>query len=255
MLRTLLVCGMLAGVAGGLLATGFAEVAGEPAISRAEAFEYAQARAAHEPAEMVLVPRSIQRSFGLITAATVYGLSFGGLFALAFVACYGRVARVSPARMALWLAGAAFAVVFLVPFLKYPANPPSVGHPDTIGRRTALYAVMLGCSLLAALSGVRVRALLVRRVSSPAATLLALATFLAIAVGAGLALPGVNEVPARFPATTLWRFREASIGMQAVLWSTVGLLFAWSAQRAMSGEAVWPWRRRAAAGATATGKR
>jgi predicted cobalt transporter CbtA len=247
MLRTLLVCGMLAGVAGGLIATGFAQVTGEPAINRAEAFEYAQARAAHEPPEPVLVPRSIQRSFGLITAATVYGLSFGGLFALVFAACYGRVARVSPARMALWLAGAAFVVVFLVPFLKYPANPPSVGHPDTIGRRTALYAVMLGCSLLAALSALRVRALLARRVSPPAATLLALATFLAIATGAGLALPGVNEVPAKFPATVLWRFRESSVGMQAVLWTTVGLLFAWSAQRAMSGRPVLPWKRGTAA--------
>ena len=32
----------------------------------------------------------------------------------------------------------AFVVVYLVPFLKYPANPPSVGDPDTIGKRTAL---------------------------------------------------------------------------------------------------------------------
>ena len=67
----------------------------------------------------------------------MYGLALGGLFALAFAFAYGRVARASPRATALWLAAAAFVVVYLVPFLKYPANPPAVGDPDTIGRRTA----------------------------------------------------------------------------------------------------------------------
>ena len=35
--------------------------------------------------------------------------------------------------------GTFFLSVILVPFLKYPANPPSVGKPDTIAVRTALY--------------------------------------------------------------------------------------------------------------------
>jgi hypothetical protein len=42
---------------------------------------------------------------------------------------------------------------------------------------------------------------------------------------AGWLLPAVDEVPADFPATVLWRFRLASAGMQAVLWATFGLLF------------------------------
>jgi hypothetical protein len=251
-LRTLLVCGLLAGLGGGLLATGFATLAGEPAIDRAVGFERAQARAAHERPEPVLVPRSVQRSVGLLTAAGTYGLALGGLFALAFAAAYGRVAAASPARTALWLAAGAFVVVFLVPFVKYPANPPSVGHPDTIGRRTDLYVVMLACSLLAALAAARVRIALARRRSAGLATLLASATYLAVVVVAGLALPGVHEVPRAFPAETLWRFREASVGMQAVLWTTVGLLFAVTAQRAMSGRALVPrrpWTRRRAVAA------
>ncbi|HZV73745.1 MAG TPA: CbtA family protein [Conexibacter sp.] len=249
MLRTLLVCGLLAGLGGGLLATGFATLAGEPAIDRAVAFERAQAHAAHERPEPVLVPRSVQRSVGLLTAAAVYGLALGGLFALAFAAAYGRVAAASPARTALWLAIGAFVVVFLVPFVKYPANPPSVGHPDTIGRRTDLYAVMLACSLLAAFAAVRVRMTLARRRSAATATLLGCAVYLAVVVVAALALPGVHEVPRAFPAETLWRFREASVGMQVVLWATVGLVFAGTAQRAMSGRALVPrrpWARRRA---------
>ena len=32
-------------------------------------------------------------------------------------------------------------------------------------------------------------------------------------------------VPAAFPATALWRFRLASVGVQAVLWATLGIGF------------------------------
>ena len=234
MLRTLLVCGLLAGLGGGLLATGFATVAGEPAIERAIGFEDAHARAAHEHPEPVLVPRSTQRSVGLLTAAAIYGVALGGLFALAFAAAYGRVAATSPARTALWLAAAAFVVVFLVPFVKYPANPPSVGDPGTIGRRTELYLAMLACSLLAALAAVRVRVALARRwPGGGGATLAACGVYLVVVLAAGLALPGVHEVPRAFPAETLWRFRQASVGMQLVLWGTIGLAFAGAAQRAM----------------------
>jgi hypothetical protein len=235
MLRTLLIWGLLAGLCGGLVATGFSEIVGEPAVERAITFEQAQSRAAGEPAEPAVVSRGVQRSVGLFTAAAIYGLSVGGLFALAFAFAYGRVGRASPARTALWLAAGAFAVVFLVPFLKYPANPPSVGDPDTIGRRTELYFAMLACSLLAALAALRIRALLAARRDPATATVVAGAAYIAVVVVAGLMLPGVHEVPRNFPATTLWTFREASVGMQAVLWTTIGLVFATAAQRVMVG--------------------
>ena len=129
-------------------------------------------------------------------------------------------------------------MIFLVPFIKYPANPPSVGDPDTINRRTELYLVMVWSSVLAAIAAVRVRGVLSRRMSGGTATLLALASYLVVVIAAGLALPGVHEVPATFPATTLWRFRESSVGMQAVLWTTVGLVFSVAAQRVMVGRAA-----------------
>jgi predicted cobalt transporter CbtA len=45
------------------------------------------------------------------------------------------------------------------------------------------------------------------------------------------AMPAVNETPAGFPATVLWQFRLASLGTQAVLWATLGLLFGWLTDR------------------------
>lgn len=240
MVRNLLICGLIAGACGGLLATGFAELAGEPAVSRAISSGDAQAKAAGEAPDPGPVSRGIQGSVGLLTAAVLYGLALGGLFALVFAATYGRIGRASPAGTALWLAAAAFVVVYLVPFVKYPANPPSVGDPDTIGHRTLLYVMMVAISVLAAIAAGRLRSLLSRRGSGTTATLAAAASYLAIVVIAGLALPGIHEVPARFPATTLWSVREASVGMQAVLWATIGLVFAATAQRAMAGKSIWP---------------
>jgi pimeloyl-ACP methyl ester carboxylesterase len=235
MIRTLLIWGLLAGLCGGMLATGFSELAGEPAVNQAIAFESSSAAAAGEPHEHAIVSRGVQRSVGLLTAAIVFGLSMGGLFALAFAFAYGRVGRASPARTALWLAAGAFVVVFLVPFLKYPANPPSVGDPDTIGKRTELYLAMIVCSLLAAVAALRIRAWLAARRDPTSATVVAGLSYLAVVVAAGLILPGIHEVPKNFPATTLWRFREAAIGMQAVLWATIGVVFSVAAQRVMVG--------------------
>jgi uncharacterized membrane protein YidH (DUF202 family) len=235
MLRTLLICGLVAGALAAVLATGFATVAGEPAVNGAIAFEDAQARAAHEAPAAEVVSRTVQRTVGLFTAAAAYCVALGGLFALVFAVVYGRVGGAPPGRTALWLAAAAFVVVFLVPFVKYPANPPSVGDPATIGRRTELYLVMVAVSLLSALAAINVRAWLRSRPAVRGhATLGGLATYLAVVTAAALALPGIHEVPADFPATTLWRFREASVGLQLVLWSTVGVVFGLLAQRAMT---------------------
>jgi hypothetical protein len=239
-LRNLLICGLIAGACAGVLATGFAELAGEPSIDNAIAFEARQAQAAGQAPELALVSRDVQSTVGLLTAAVIYGLALGGLFALAFGYVYGRVARTSPRRTALWLAVSAFAVLFLVPFIKYPANPPGVGRPDTIGDRTLLQLAMMAISLLAAIAAVRVRRAASARVAPAGAKTIAGAAYIAIVVVAGLAMPAVQEVPRAFPATTLRQFRQASVGMNAVLWATIGLLFAAAVTRVMAGRPVLP---------------
>jgi predicted cobalt transporter CbtA len=247
MLRTLLICGLLAGLCAGLLATGFAIVVGEPAVNQAIAYEEANAPAPPPgtPAEEELVSRDAQSSVGLLTAAGVYGLALGGLFALVFAWAYGRVARTSPARTALWLAAIAFLVVYLVPFLKYPPNPPAVGAEETIGRRTLLYLSMVWISIFAAIAAVRIRRAVAERWSGASATLVALGSYGLVMLAAGLALPVVDEVPRTFPPEALFSFRQASVGMQLVMWATIGLVFAGLAQRAMTGRSLAFWRDRA----------
>ena len=94
-----------------------------------------------------LVSRPVQAGIGLFTGVTVYSIAFGGLFALAFAICYGRMGNWSPRVTAALLALSGFLAVYAVPILKYPANPPSIGNPDTIGLRTAIYFGMILLSL------------------------------------------------------------------------------------------------------------
>jgi len=225
MMSRLLGRGLLAGLAGGLIAFVFAHTVGETSIGRAIAFEGAHSGMAADP---VLVSRGVQSTAGLLTATCVYGLALGGLFALVFAAVQGRISRLRPSATAGLLALAGYLVVFAVPFLKYPANPPGVGDPDTIGRRTALYLAMIAVSILAAMVAHRVA----RALGRPLA---AVAVYLVLVVVAALVLPGVHEVPKGFPADALWHFRLASLGTQACIWATLGLGFGALADRLLSG--------------------
>src|SRR5580698_1134609 len=152
MVRALLVRGMLAGALAGLLAAGFACVFGEPQVDLAIGFEAHMHQMAGEAPEPELVSRTVQSSIGLLTGVVVYATALGGIFALVFAYAYGRVGRLSPRATAALLALAGFVVLILVPQVKYPANPPSIGEPETIALRTGLYFTMIALSVVVAIA-------------------------------------------------------------------------------------------------------
>jgi Probable cobalt transporter subunit (CbtA) len=234
MVGSLLLRGMLVGVVAGLLAFGFAKVFGEPQVDRAIAFEEQMSEAKGEAPEPALVSRALQAGLGLFTGVVVYSAAIGGLFSLVFAFVYGRVGSLAPRGTAALLALGGFVAIVLVPDLKYPANPPSVGDPDTIGFRTELFFIMLVISVAALVLAVALARRLRARYGAWNATLLAgLAFVVAIAI-AQYALPDINEVPEQFSAVVLWRFRVAALGIQVVLWTTIGLLFGVVAERSFA---------------------
>jgi predicted cobalt transporter CbtA len=249
MVRALLVRGMLVGIVAGLLSFGFLKIYGEPQVDHAMAFE-AQLDEAKPAAEKAkggeapeqapeLVSRPVQAGIGLFTGVIVYCSAFGGLFGLAFAFAYGRVpGALSPQAVSLLLAATGFVAIYLVPNLKYPASPPSVGDPATIGMRTALYFVMIAISLAAMIGSVALKQLFVPRFGEWNATLLTAACYIVLVLLAGLLLPSVNEVPEQFPAVVLWQFRIASIGAQLIMWATLGVLFGVLTQRALDGNGL-----------------
>jgi predicted cobalt transporter CbtA len=233
MVRALLVRGMLVGALAGLLAFGFARLVGEPQVDRAIAFETQLDLAKGEAPEPILVSRRVQSGLGLFTGIVVYGVAIGGLFALVFAFASGRVGRLDPRSLAGLLALAGFVAIVLVPEFKYPANPPSVGEAETIRWRTGLYFAMLAVSVAAMTGAVAVGRRLVARHGLWTAALSAAAAFIVVIAVAQLLLPDINEVPARFPAVVLWRFRIAALGIQLVMWTSLGLIFGWLTERAL----------------------
>jgi hypothetical protein len=223
MVKTLLCWGMLVGIVAGLLAFGFGKIFGESQIDRAISFEDQMDRAKGEPPGPELVSREVQSGAGLLTGVVVYGTALGGLFSLAFAYAYQRVGPASPRVTAALLAGAGFVSLVLVPRFKYPANPPSVGLPETIVYRSEFFFLMILIAVVALVYAVMIGRNLAARYEGWNAGLLAAAAFIGIIVIAELLLPDINEVPDQFPAVVLWRFRIASLGVQVILWSTLGL--------------------------------
>jgi predicted cobalt transporter CbtA len=231
MIRTLLVRGMLAGAVAGLLVFALARWIGEPQVERAIAFETSMDHARGEAPEPEMVSREVQRNIGLLTGTVVYGTAIGGIFGLVFAFSCGRISVASPRTLSAVLAGLGFASIVLVPALKYPADPPSVGSPETIGVRTAAFFLLIAFSVAATILAVQIERRLHDHLGVWNASLLAATIFVVVVAVIFHFLPEFNEVPLGFPATLMWRFRVAALEMQALLWSVLGFFFGWLAER------------------------
>ena len=239
MAKTLLIRGMLVGIVAGIVAFVVSRLFGESAVAQAIAVEGARAHAgmAEEPEE---VSRTVQSTIGLLTATTVFGVALGGIFALVFAFAQGRIRRLGVRGLAAVLALGGFVVFYAAPFLKYPPNPPAVGNPDTIGRRTALYFTMLAVSLLLAVLAVVVARRLEPTLGVWNASIAGVLLFVVLIGLAEWAMPVSQEVGSDFPAVTLYHFRIASFGIQLSLWTTIGLLFGALTERSMTRRPVTP---------------
>jgi hypothetical protein len=247
MVRSLLIRGMLAGLIAAVAAFGFARWKGEPNVNKAIAFEsYVEYDVHHEAPETELVSRSLQESAGMGTGVLLFGVAMGGIFALVFAVAYGRLGLRTARGTAAVLGLLGFVGVYLVPLLKYPANPPAIGQEDTIGRRTVLYLAMVLLSVGAIVVAAIVRRRVEHRFGAWNATLLVGAGYIVAMAVFFVALPGINEVPQQalngvvsavtdaevtFPPTVLWKFRVASLGIQLIVWTTIALVFGALAQR------------------------
>lgn len=267
--KRLVLRGLLAGAVAGLLAFLFARIFAEPQISKAVDYESgrdaAQAaldRAAGLPAEAPgaeLFSRGVQADVGMGVGLVLFGMAMGAMVAVVYTVCLGRVGDLRARSLALLVAGGGFLGLYLVPFLKYPASPPAIGHEDTIKARTGLYLIMVVCSLLFLALAVWLGQRLRTRFGNWNASVLAAGAFV-VAIGVVMALlPAVGQLAANeehfgrhatetplpltddrgrivypgFPADVLFSFRVYSVAAQVLLWSVLGLVFAPLAERVL----------------------
>lgn len=268
--KRIILRGLLVGALAGLLAFVFARIFAEPQIQAAIDYESGRDEAQELLNKAAGLPagdegpeiftRAIQANVGIGVGIVLFGVAMGALFAVAYAVCLGRVGNLRPRTLSVLVAGGGFLGIYLVPFVKYPANPPSIGHGATIGVRGALYVVMMVCSVAFLVGAVVLGKRLAKRFGNWNATLLAALAFVVVTGVAMALLPSLGQLAANvrdygpqatetplplrnpagqivypgFPADVLWDFRFYSVAAQAIMWAAIGLLFAPLAERLLA---------------------
>ncbi|HZC20757.1 MAG TPA: CbtA family protein [Nitrososphaeraceae archaeon] len=160
---------------------------------------------------------------GEIVAAIIMGVSLASLFGVVFAYTRSSLPSSDNEKKAVILAGLMFVVLFLVPALKYPANPPAVGNPATIYYRESLFIGFIAVSGFSTLG----LALLYRKLGSNQSKMRRISIpliYVAIIVGAYVIFPP-NPDKITIPMDLIVSFRIASIFTIGVFWGLVGIIF------------------------------
>ena len=210
--------GVLAGAAGGASLAIFLRMVGEPTISRAITLEAQRSRGG---AEEEVFSRGAQQIGGMV-GAVAYGVCLGLIASLVLARARRGPTAGCEWRRAMAVAAVGFVTIVLLPFLKYPANPPGVGDPATVGRRTALFVILLAWSVLAGWGSWRL-VIALRGQGRPEHLVSGAGMGLYVVAGAvALAVMPTSPDVVDVPATLLWRFRIASLGGSLLLWVVLG---------------------------------
>jgi hypothetical protein len=206
--------GALAGAIGGLVSALFLRLVGERSIDTAVGIEHATTGAHDE-----MFSRSTQHLGGMI-GVTLAGIAFGVLLAALFSRLRHRLPGGADWQRALWLGAMVWVTANLVPALKYPPNPPTVGDPDTIDQRTVAYLLLLLFSILAVVTATFVASWARRRGLDDQLRLLASVGTFVVLVGVALLVFPPTPDAVHAPTQLVWRFRLQSLGGTAILWLT-----------------------------------
>lgn len=220
--------GLLAGAVGGLLAGAFGFLVAEPLMDHAVDLEAARAAAAGEHT-VETFSRSTQH-VGFLLATLAVGLAFGVLYSVVHALLHGEEPA-DPWGSAVRLGGAAFFGVFLVPFLRYPSNPPGVGDAATIDSRAHLWTVTLVIGLVGACLAALIARGLRERGARASTRQLAVVGVLAATVALTFVLPD-NTDPIQVPVHLVWDFRLLSLATTALLWGGLTAAFGLLGERA-----------------------
>ena len=88
---------------------------------------------------------------GQIFAGVILGTSIGALFGIVYALSRNSLPGNNDVKKALVLAGIMWFTIYLIPFLKYPANPPTVGDAETVVLRSILYLSFIAISGIGAI--------------------------------------------------------------------------------------------------------
>lgn len=158
---------------------------------------------------------------GEIIAGTVLGMSFGSLLGIVFA--FGRkIINGSNVKKALVLSGVIWLVIFMIPAIKYPANPPSVGSPDTINYRDSLFVSFI---LISGFTALGLTILYSKWNSKTSLKFIVVSVIYGVVmVGAFIAVPP-NPDKITAPMDLVIGFRIITITTMTMFWIILGTIF------------------------------
>jgi predicted cobalt transporter CbtA len=119
-------------------------------------------------------------------------------------------------KKTLVLAAIMWITLYIIPFLKYPANPPTVGDPETIILRQTLYLLFIAISGLGALGFYQ----LYKRINKKIFAFAGYAIFIAVVF---VLMPN-NPDPVTAPEELVNGFRLTSAIAVSVFWLATSLI-------------------------------
>ena len=155
---------------------------------------------------------------GQVLAGAILGTSMGALFGIVYAYSRNSLPGKNDLRKTFVLAAIMWLTIYFIPFLKYPANPPTVGDAETVVLRSILFLSFIALSGFGAVGFYQ----LYKRLGSSKK----IAAFVGYAVFIGIVFalmpPNPDEVTA--PMDLVNGFRVMSVVAVSVFWVSVAVI-------------------------------
>jgi len=219
-LATFIAITLLAGVISGLAYGSINLLAVEPFIDQAIDIEIQRQIGEEVDMDEIAQYRLWQKG-GEVVAGTILGVSFASFFAIVYGYTRKSLPGSSYVKKSLFLASIVWLTIFMIPFIKYPGNPPAVGDPETIYYRQGLYVIFVSISGLGALGF----AFLYRKMSSIGTRkFIVPALYVAYIAGFYFVMPP-NPDAITIPMELLTNFRILTVITATIFWIIMGITF------------------------------
>jgi predicted cobalt transporter CbtA len=213
--------GILAGLFHGMINIAFVEPYLDTAIGIENQRLFAEGEAKDNPQFwQQFSDYRIWQKQGSIVAGAMLGASTGALLGLVFAYSKKSLPGNNDIKKALILAGIMWAVLYFIPFLKYPANPPTIGEPATIAFRASTYALFVALSGISAI----LFSLVYKKMKNK--KILAFVGYAGF-MGIMFAVMPPNPDPIRIPMEIVNGFRAISAITVTAYWIVNGLILGW----------------------------
>ncbi|MDE0091553.1 MAG: CbtA family protein [Thaumarchaeota archaeon] len=155
---------------------------------------------------------------GQVLAGAILGTSIGALFGIVYAFSRRALPGNTDVKKAILLAGIMWCTLYLIPFLKYPANPPTVGDGETVVLRAVLYLSFIALSGFGAVGFYQVYRRL--RQNARALAFVGYAAF----IGTAFVLMPDNPDEVTAPMDLVNGFRAASVVAVTIFWASAAVI-------------------------------